>query len=90
MSGKQTLRAKISPKQLSSIQNTPMHMRPRARLANSLKDYDAALKDSTEAIKLDAANAIAYAQRAMANRNLGHDDDADRDVAQARQLGWSE
>jgi tetratricopeptide (TPR) repeat protein len=62
----------------------------RARLLNSLKDFDAALKDSTNAINLDSTNAIAYAQRAMANRNLGHTDQADLDVAQARQLGWSE
>jgi tetratricopeptide (TPR) repeat protein len=62
----------------------------RARLHNALKQFDLAVRDSARAIELDSKNAIAFAQRAVAFRNLGREKEADGDLAQARNLGWSE
>jgi Flp pilus assembly protein TadD len=52
-------------------------------------DYDKAISDFSEAIRLDPNNAQAYGHRAAIYRIQGKNFEADVDFARAKQLGYT-
>jgi Mlc titration factor MtfA (ptsG expression regulator)/Tfp pilus assembly protein PilF len=53
-------------------------------------DWNRALSDFCEVIDLDQDDAEAWYQRAVCHQQLGRSEEAERDLAKARELGWSE
>ena len=51
-------------------------------------DYDSAIADFTQAIRLDPKNAVAYYGRGEAYLEKGQRAAAERDFAQAKRLGF--
>jgi cytochrome c-type biogenesis protein CcmH/NrfG len=51
-------------------------------------DYDRAVADYNEAIRLDPNNAVAFCNRGRVKRNI-HDASANADIAKAKQLDAS-
>ena len=47
-----------------------------------------AIRDADKAIALNPKQSSAYAVRALANANLGHEDDAKGDFSMAKDLGF--
>ena len=53
-----------------------------------LGQYQRAIQDYDEAIRLDPQNAIAYYNRGFTYNNLGQSKEAERDIAKAKELGY--
>ena len=60
----------------------------RGSVYDSLGEYQRAIQDYDQAIRLEPQDALAYANRALAYTDLGKAMEAQQDVARAAQLGF--
>jgi len=59
----------------------------RGNAYGNLDQFEKAIEDYAEAIRLDPRSTLAYANRALALTYQGMDDEAQMDIARAKELG---
>ena len=62
----------------------------RGFLYHELGQYERAIEDYSETIRLDPRVADAYYNRGLAYQSLGKSEDAERDFQKAKDLGYEE